>query len=104
MFESVNTHTQTTARWVNYKLTGSSELKTETRRFWHLILIKKVNQRTNRPVKAHLISRPRMFGKVKGTSYTFLHSFIKVYQTISRSQAAIISKESITVTFFYIKA
>ena len=57
--------------------------------------------------KRNLISWPRIsicLAKVKGTSYTFIYSFSEVYQPISKSKAAIISKESITVTFFYIKA
>ena len=36
------------------------------------------NQRTNGPVNADLISWPRIsicLAKVKGTSYTFIHSF-----------------------------
>ena len=67
-----------------------------------------VNQRTIGPVNVHLISGPRIsiwsLAKGMGTAYTFIYLFSSAYQLISRSQAAIISKESITVTFFVHKS
>ena len=68
----------------------------------------KIHQRTIGPVNAHLISGPRVsiwcLAKGKGTAYTFIYLFSSAYQLISRSRAAIISKESITVTFFVYKS
>ena len=93
----------------------------------------RINQRTNGPVNAQLISVPNLSIKFPkpgyewlsdflvqffyiGTvsdqdegsldldlSYTFIYSFSLLYQPTSRSQAGIISKESIIVTFSHIK-
>ena len=76
--------------------------------FWSKMCCKNLNQRTIGPVNAHLISGPRIsiwcLAKGKGTAYTFIYLFSSAYQLISRSQATIISKESITLTFFVYKS
>ena len=76
----------------------------------------KTDQSTNGPVNAHLISGPSIITNIQNpdkvaeqtltliNNNSLINSFSLLYQHDSRSQDAIMSKESIIVTFSHIKA